>query len=555
MNGRQRSPVPGLFVWLLFLAAAVVVSPPGLFAQPYPFPGAPVPGAPPYAPEPPLAGPPPGMAGPPGYGPPQATEPVDPPTPVVSIKVRVPAQVTPGQDLEYRILVENVSRAAAYHVQVRNPLPPNATYVKATPEPTKTDPEPQWYFKELAPGARQEIVLVLKPDGTGDVINAPRVRFEHGQSVTTRISRPTLAIRKTGPAQAVLYDQVNFRLEITNSGRARATDVVVTDTLPEGLEFFESKPPTDGPNPLVWKIDRLEAGETRRIDYSVTVKRAGRLTGKAAVESGGKLRQETTSTLFVGTPKLALTKTGPERRLVKRPVAYLLTVSNPGDLPANNVEISDEIPEGIDFLSASAGGRFVRRASRGSAALDQVRWSLGTLPAGASRTVQVVIRAAVPGEFVNVAAATADRGLTAKANVRTRFEEGTGLSAEIDKGADPVEVGREVSYQVRVLNPGKAPAQAVSLIVTAPEELRVSNARGPMGAEQNLQTVKFAALPALRPGAEAVYTVYAQALKPGAAKLRVEVTSAETGPSPLTWEETVTVRAGAEAGPAPPARR
>ena len=66
--------------------------------------------------------------------------------------------------------------------------------------------------------------------------------------------------------------------------------------------------------------------------------------------------------------------------------------------------------------------------------------------------------------------------------------------------------------------------------------------------KQNLQTVKFGALPQLAPGAEAVYTVYAQALKPGAARLRVEVTSAETGPSPLTWEETVTVRAPAESG-------
>jgi uncharacterized repeat protein (TIGR01451 family) len=435
---------------------------------------------------------------------------------------------------------------------VRNPLPAKATFVKATPEPTRTDPEPQWELQTLKPGERREIVLVLKPDGSGDVTNVARVRFEHGQGVTTRINRPGLHVRKTGPAQAALFDQPTFRLEVTNSGRARATNVVVTEMLPEGLDFFESTPQTNGPNPLVWKLDGpLEAGQTRRIDYTVIAKVTGRLSSKTVIEAAGVPRQESPSTLFVGTPKLALTKAGPERRLVKRPAAYLLTVSNPGDMAANNVEVTDEIPEGIEFVSASAGGRVVPRSRAG---LDQVKWSFGTLPAGASRVVQLVVRAKAPGEFVNVAAASADRDLKAKAQVRTKFEDGSGLSAEIDKGADPVEVGREVAYRVTLINPGKDAAGAVTLVVTAPEELRVSTARGPTAADQDRQTVKFAALPTLGPGAEAVYTVYAQGLKPGSAKLRVDVTSAETGSMPLTWEETVTVRAAAESS-APPAGR
>jgi uncharacterized repeat protein (TIGR01451 family) len=543
MKGRRRSPLIGLLVGLGCVAA---LAPSGVRAQPYP-----PQGVSPWPGEPPLAGAP-GEAGPlpPGYGPPQATGPVDPPTPVVAIKVRVPAQVTPGQDVEYRILVENVSTAAAHHVRVRNPLPANATFVKATPEPTQTEPELQWQLQTLEPGARKEIVLVLKPTG-GDLTNSPRVSFEHGQKVTTRISQPALQVRITGPAQAAQHDQPNFRIEVTNSGRARATDVVVTDTLPEGLEFFESAPRTDGPNPLVWKVGTLEAGQTWHAEYSVIARATGRLSSKVVVKTGGGLSEEKSNTLFVGTPKLALTQTGPERRLIKRPAVYLLTVSNPGDMPANHVEVSDEIPEGIEFLSASAGGRPVPRGRGGMA---QVKWSLGTLPPGASRLLQLVVRAAAPGEFVNVAAATADHDLNAKASTRTRFEEGGGLSAEIDKGADPLDVGRDVTYQVRLFNAGKASAQTVRVVVTVPEELRVRDARGPMGAEPDRQTVKFAALQLLRPGAEAVYSVYAQALKPGAAKLRVEVTSAETGPSPLTWEETVTVHAPAESSPPPAAK-
>ena len=45
--------------------------------------------------------------------------PVDPPTPRVSIRVRVPATAAPGQDLEYRFCVHNSSQAPAHHVTIR----------------------------------------------------------------------------------------------------------------------------------------------------------------------------------------------------------------------------------------------------------------------------------------------------------------------------------------------------------------------------------------------------------------------------------------------------
>ena len=52
--------------------------------------------------------------------------PVDPPTPRVSLRVRVAAAAAAGQDLEYHICVHNASPAPAHHVAVRNPLPANA---------------------------------------------------------------------------------------------------------------------------------------------------------------------------------------------------------------------------------------------------------------------------------------------------------------------------------------------------------------------------------------------------------------------------------------------
>src|SRR5437667_10427963 len=63
----------------------------------------------------------------------------DPPTPAVAIRVRVPASISPGQDLEYHIEVESRSPAAAHDVHVRNPMPANARYLRANPEPSGRD--------------------------------------------------------------------------------------------------------------------------------------------------------------------------------------------------------------------------------------------------------------------------------------------------------------------------------------------------------------------------------------------------------------------------------
>src|SRR5262249_19604516 len=149
----------------------------------------------------------------------------DPPTPIVAIRVRVPASAAAGQDLEYHICVENLSAAPAHHVIVRNPLPANARYVRANPEPSAKEPELVWNLGTLEACGCREIVLVLSPTGTGDVLDCARVQFEHGQCVTTHIVRPAINVRKAGPTQAVVNAALNYQLTVTNTGGTELTGV------------------------------------------------------------------------------------------------------------------------------------------------------------------------------------------------------------------------------------------------------------------------------------------------------------------------------------------
>src|SRR5207249_9197225 len=153
-------------------------------------------------------------------------QPADPPAPVVLLRVRVPASAAAGQELEYRICVENCSPAPAHHVLVRNPLPGNARFLRANPEPAVREPELLWRLGTLEGGVKREIVLVLAPTASGEVKNCARVQFEHGECVTTKILGPSLSMEKNGPTQAVLADILNYRLTLTNTGNADLTNLL-----------------------------------------------------------------------------------------------------------------------------------------------------------------------------------------------------------------------------------------------------------------------------------------------------------------------------------------
>ena len=470
--------------------------------------------------------------------PPQGHQPLDPPLPQVLLRLRVPAESEPGKDLEYQLTVQNVSQADAHHVVVRDRLPAKAKLVRATPEQTSTDPKSQdllWDFGTLRPSESKQIALVITPGETGDVENSAYVQYEHGQTVRTKIARPGLRVRVTAPTQAVVPQPAVFVLEVTNTGRVPARDVVLTDELPPGLIFLHAKPGPKPETPLTWRLGTLAPGQTQRIEYQATSKEPGTFTDRVELTAAGGVHEKTNCTVTFGEPKLALTKRGPERRVVNRPATYQITVSNPGTMAATGVQVSDELPSGIEFVRASDGGHVVG---------GYVRWKLGTLPAGGRRNLQLVVRAPKRGQFANVAEVTAEqRNVSAKDYTVTHFETATGPVVEIDKSNDPLEVGQKATYTIRLLNLGASAALHPSLTITVPEEMKVLGSRGPTTAQQNGQTVRFDPLPALDPRAEKDYAVEVEALKPGDVKLLVELTDgrAALGP-PSSWEEKTTIR-------------
>jgi hypothetical protein len=101
------------------------------------------------------------------------------------------------------------------------------------------------------------------------------------------------------------------------------------------------------------------------------------------------------------------------------------------------------------------------------------------------------------------------------------------LSFAVTDSADPIEVGSETGYEIRVVNRGSKPDSDVLLVVECPPGITPLRGEGPVEATVEGQRVVFGTLARLAPGEEAVYRVSARGTQTGDHVTRVQLRSTE----------------------------
>lgn len=308
--------------------------------------------------------------------PPDDCLPKFPPPPVVKINVRVAACSELGRNIEYRICVENCSPAEAHHVVVKDALPPNTKFVKAEPAPTKLEPELQWNLGTIGGGAVREIVLVLQPTNREDVKNCARVQFEHGQCVVTRQTAyppgakppviqtipestelPLLELNIRGPEQQYTNLPSKYEITLTNKGKGKATNVLVTSQLPKALTPTKaSEPSVVHENRIVWLLGNIEPGGKRVLHLTLKANEKGEHCFKVEAEGdyGAKTDKEI-CTKFVGISAMRLEMIGNEGVVfVGYKMSYQVVIRNMASDPLTNVRMRAFVPFSMAVVRANA---------------------------------------------------------------------------------------------------------------------------------------------------------------------------------------------------------
>jgi Domain of unknown function DUF11 len=136
----------------------------------------------------------------------------------------------------------------------------------------------------------------------------------------------------------------------------------------------------------------------------------------------------------------------------------------------------------------------------------------------------------------------AARGLRNDAEIITRVEGLSALLMELVDLDDPVEVGADTAYEIRVTNTGSKTETNLQLICTVPDKMDFRGAAGAANSKFHVQgkDVIFEPLPKLAPRADAIYRVNVRGVAPGDLRFRARIT-ADGLTEPVLKEESTKV--------------
>ncbi|GEM_PF-702097 len=418
-----------------------------------------------------------------------------------------PATFTASQNITYTITFSNTGPSDAPSAVLTDSVPAGTTFVSFTapagwtitnePAPggtglvRATDPDvvagagPQLFTLVVATNATGGTTVSNTATGLSGAAD-PNTANNDSTVMTTVNASADLAVTKTGPATANAGQNVTYTLSVTNNGPSDAQNVMVNDTLPAGETFVSASTGSGaGAAYSSGNLGALAAGASTTITIVAVVSPSepsnSILTDSAMVSSSttdpnASNNTATFNTTVGASADLAITKTGPATANAGTNVTYTLSVTNNGPSNAQNVLVTDTLPSGETFVSASEG------SGAGASFVDLV----GAFVAGATRTITLVatISPTVPNgatetDTATVASTTTDSNA---ANNTVTFNTTVNASADLavtKTGPATANAGQSVTYTLSVTNNGPTDAQNVMVTDTLPaDETFVSASTG-----------------------------------------------------------------------------
>lgn len=432
--------------------------------------------------------------------------------PKISLEKEAPPKAEVGQEFAYTIKVSNPGTVITPSAFLADVLPEGIQYISSSPEATVDGQKLSWKLGDLPVKEVRTVTIRVKATRPGKFCNVAGVTAEIGlkrdAKACTVVSQAGLSLTKTAPGETMICEPIAYKMVVTNTGDAPARNVKFADALPEGLT-------SEGIEAVQKDLGTLKPGESRTIAFEARASKPGTYVNKAVATAEGGFKADAEARTVVSQPALTLAKKAPARSYPNRDITYEITVTNAGDVAAQGVTLTDAIPEGGSFVSASDGGK---------AAGGKVVWALGDLPVKESKTVTLKLRAAGLGVLNNTAQVTA-RCAKASAEAQVQIVGIPAILLENWDDPDPIEVGAQTTYTVRVTNQGSAEDKGVVVACLLPAEEGFVSAQGPTAHAVDGQKVTFAPVKSLAPKEAIVYKVVVKGLKVGDVRFKVELTS------------------------------
>ena len=362
-------------------------------------------------------------------------------TPILltSFKSASPASstfVSSGQTITYTITYINTGNAPALSTVITDAVDTRLTSV--TPLNggiyNAANRTITWGVGNVGPGVTgtvQFTAVVISPLSNVTILNTATLTASNAATVITNttnhpVGPPVLSLTKSvDKAVAAPGGTLVYTLNYSNTGGGDATGVVITDALPAKTTFSSAtNSGTFASGTVTWNIGTVLHGASGSVSFTVTLD-AVFPQGTTPVTNSAVM----TSTEVPTTPSnpvttnvnaavnLSITKTllsNVQRTIVNltntatvkstedptgkseseviasvvkgADITYTIAYANNGNADATNLVITDTLPAGSVFVSATGGGAY-------NAGTNTVTWNIGTVVAnGGNGSVNLVIR-------------------------------------------------------------------------------------------------------------------------------------------------------------------
>ena len=438
----------------------------------------------------------------------------------IEVTKRLLQKASVGDQARYRIQVHALKDIGT--VRVNETIPESIKFESATPSASLSGNTASWTFPAMRRDQIQSIDIIVTPLNEGTHKICSNVSIDNPLCLNLFAGQPELTIEKEGPDSVELGSIATWNVQVSNKGSATATNITVTDNMPEAFEPISE---------LRQVIDMLEPNETRTLEYSAKAIIQGEFENHVTATYMGKPDNLTESRIPVKIVQsgIHVRKTGPEEGYVFKPVTFEIIIENTGDTDLKNVHITNLLPRDSSIINNG----------RGRVNGNAIGWMIPYLPAGSSQVITTEIAATRKGKSTNTVKILTENGLQASDSLTTNWLAVPGVSVSISDSKDPIRVKERTTFNIQVNNQGKFEPVSGTVTVTFNDSIKPITVTGDARGSIDGQTVTFPRT-TLEPGKDTYLSIIAEGSKIGPGRAVMNF-SADFLNEPIVSQETTNV--------------
>ncbi len=344
--------------------------------------------------------------------------------------------VVPGTNDTYVITVTSNGPSTVTGATVSDVLPAGETFVSATGGATynSSTNTVSYTAGTLATGGTTSfnLTVAISPTATGSISNTATVAPPSGVTDTnpsnnsstdtdTLTPQADLAIVKTdGVTRVVPGTNDTYTITVSSNGPSTVTGATVSDVLPAGETFVSATGGAtynSGTNTVSYTTGTLATGGTTSFNLTVAISptATGSISNTATVappsgvtDTNPSNNSSTDTDTLTPQADLAIAKTDGVTSVVPGTNdTYTITVTSNGPSTVTGATVSDVLPAGETFVSATGGATY-------NSSTNTVSYTAGTLATGGTTSfnLTVAISPSATGSISNTATVAPPSGVT-----------------------------------------------------------------------------------------------------------------------------------------------